>query len=76
MKCPYCNEDMEQGYIQGGMAGAGTSLLWTKRLHKLLLKPKADEVLLAKNIWGYVTAETHFCRKCNKFIIDGDVLKK
>lgn len=63
---------MEKGFIQGGMDGFGTALLWTKKLHKILLKLKDNELLLEKNLWRYVTIETFFCRKCNKFLINGN----
>jgi hypothetical protein len=33
MKSPYCGAEMEKSFIQGGMAGFATSLLWTTRVN-------------------------------------------
>ena len=44
MKCPYCNEEMEQGYLQ-----AMRRVAWVKQIHKVSLLPKQGEVLLENN---------------------------
>jgi len=43
MDCPKCNNEMEQGYLQGMRRVA-----WVKNKHKVSLLPKQGEVLLGK----------------------------
>lgn len=46
MKCPCCNEEMEEGYLQ-----TGTRIAWTKEIHKNSLLPSKGEVMLQNNMF-------------------------
>ncbi|MEA5085575.1 MAG: PF20097 family protein [Lachnospiraceae bacterium] len=64
MKCPYCNEEMELGYLQ-----SSHSMFWGAEKHKHMFRPSAKkgELAMAINLWGcYV--ETYLCKKCNVMI--------
>lgn len=61
MKCPYCNEEMELGYLQ-----SSHSMFWGVTKHKFIFRPKKKdgEIPIPISALGcYV--ETHLCRKCN-----------
>jgi len=63
MKCPYCDNEMETGYLQ-----AGQYLIWTPEPHKLsfnLRKDGKDIELIRKPLSvqpPYIKASC--CRKC------------
>jgi hypothetical protein len=44
MNCPNCNNEMEQGFLQGMRRVA-----WVKKHHKVSLLPKQGEILLENN---------------------------
>jgi hypothetical protein len=66
MKCPTCNAEMENGYIQ-----AGHMILWTPRKHKLSLRPRDDgkDIVLGKNYLTMPSIESFCCRGCEFIII-------
>lgn len=65
MKCPYCDEEMEQGYLQ-----AMRRIAWVKQIHKVSLLPKQGEVLLENNTFGDAVFSAHICKKCKKVLFD------
>ena len=67
MKCPYCGNLMEQGYMI-----SGTQTLWTYNKHKLFLIPREDEgeFFVSKNRVGGACIEGYLCNTCNKIQID------
>lgn len=44
MRCPVCNNEMENGFLQGMKRVA-----WVKHHHKISLNPKQGEILLENN---------------------------
>ena len=69
-KCPYCNEEMERGYIQ-----CRDSVLWcTKKRLVAALPPvggtSIDLALEEGGIFSGFAAEAYNCIKCKKIIID------
>lgn len=66
MKCPFCNEDMEKGFIQ-----SGNFILWTDNPHKISLLPRGEkEFLVVKNYLGGGTIGGYCCRTCKRFILE------
>lgn len=66
MKCPFCGNEMEQGYLQSGHI-----ILWTDRRHKVSTKPRGDkDFAIAKNALGGANTVGMNCRKCKKIIIE------
>lgn len=65
MKCPHCNEEMEQGYLQ-----AMRRIAWVKQIHKVSLLPKQGEVLLENNTFGDAVFSAHISKKCKKVLLD------
>ena len=70
MKCPYCNEEMEKGYIKSSQF-----IHWGKE-HELGLGP--DDITLSPNglkegvkafFKGHFV-EAHRCSRCNKLIVE------
>ena len=47
MRCPYCNDEMEQGLLQGMRRVA-----WVKKQHKVSLLPRQGEILLENNTFN------------------------
>ena len=70
MKCPICNEDMEQGFIQGG-----SIMAWTKKVHKISLLPKEGEVMLWHNMLRPSAIPASICKLCKKIIVDYSEIK-
>ena len=74
MKCPYCNEEMENGNIMGGPAD---HLYWlpvdAKLINPIVWTKNAMElkggILLSKE-FSYRKNTTHICRKCNKGVLE------
>ena len=45
MKCPYCNSEMEKGYLQGN----GSAIIWDKKKHRIRVHASKDGISLAFN---------------------------
>lgn len=66
MRCPYCNEEMEKGYLQ-----TARDLYWTKNPKKVLMIANLDDdILIGKTTFGGVLAEVDMCPNCKKIVID------
>ncbi len=65
MKCPYCNNEMEQGLLQGMRRVA-----WVKNRHKISLFPKQGEILLENNTCNDFILSAEICKNCKKIILD------
>ncbi len=65
MKCPFCVNQMEQGFLQGG-----NLLVWTKKRHYLSLLTKEGEVELDRNYLVGTALPAWICRNCKKVIAD------
>ena len=48
MKCPYCNQDMQKGYITSD----ARFLAWREEKHESANVKKGDGVQLAKKVFG------------------------
>ena len=67
MKCPYCNTEMIQGYLNCGM------LIWSDKKHKLSLSVDDTEryaLKLGKTMLSPHHVESDCCPKCKRIIID------
>lgn len=64
MKCPYCDNEMEQGFLQGHQRAA-----WVKKQHKISLLPKQGEMLLANSIRSFIFP-AQICKSCKKIVVD------
>ena len=65
MKCPICNQEMEQGYIQ-----TGQRIAWTKNIHKVSLLPKPGEIMLENNVFKGSAFTAFICKSCKKIVMD------
>lgn len=68
-KCPYCNSELELGYIQ-----CRDGITWSKKKRLVAALPSfnSSSVVLAKGggmLSGSVV-EAYCCKKCKKVIID------
>ena len=72
MKCPYCNEEMEKGYIK-----SSHSIIWGKDeswgfdAGDLRLSDKSVKEF-AKGFFKGFFVESYRCGKCNKIIVSLD----
>lgn len=73
MKCPYCSNEMEIGYIE--QTDLLRPLEWTPQKHEsgFFVSRKNNIKLTASLKGGTVT--THYCTCCRKFIIDQNTLE-
>ena len=65
MNCPFCGQEMEQGFVQ-----SGTRILWTKKIHKISLLPKDGDVLLLKSVLRPSAIPACICKVCKKIVMD------
>ena len=65
MKCPICEKEMEQGFLQGNQRVA-----WVKKRHNFSLLPKQGEILLENNNFRAFIFSAWICKSCKKVIID------
>ena len=65
MKCPYCNEEMERGYLKSSQR-----IHWGKEKALGFLP---DDIKLTKDFWkGFFEGfyvEAYHCRHCGKIVI-------
>jgi len=67
MKCPYCGEEMERGFIQTG--GNSWKIFWNKNMRGVM---GLSHDYTFKNSLLHPEIETFRCEKCKKFIIRYD----
>jgi hypothetical protein len=63
MKCPYCNEEMEDGFINAN----SSKTWWSKIKHFSIFNNRVGDVILMAGT-GYRSAAC--CRGCGKIIIE------
>lgn len=66
MNCPYCSNEMEQGFVQ-----SSREIFFGKKKHKLffMVEEFNNEILIARGL-GSAIAKAESCTKCKKIIID------
>ena len=67
MKCPFCNSEMLQGYLNSGAA------IWSERKHKISMLPDGKERYSLKLGVPLVSphhVESYCCPACKRIIID------
>ena len=71
MRCPYCNEEMESGYIKSSQF-----MRWGKN-KKLGYLP--EDIKLVKDFWGgFLTGffvESCYCKNCRKIVVSLDEIR-
>lgn len=72
MKCPYCNKEMEKGYVDQTSAFLPMEWYPAKRESGILQSNKRN-IKLATVISGSVVV--YHCATCRKFVIDQDELQ-
>lgn len=65
MNCPFCNGEMEEGFLQGMRRVA-----WVKKKHKITLLPKEGEILLENNVFSDFLIPAYICKYCKKVVLD------
>ena len=67
MKCPYCNEEMEQGFIENA-----AEISWRKKLYHIPYARfnKVTVVLSESSFTRSAAVIAFLCRSCEKVIID------
>lgn len=68
MKCPYCNQEMENGYITSD----ANFIAWRKEKHESAWVRKGEGIQLARNILGGAVSvnNAYCCNSCKKIVID------
>ncbi|MGE5494433.1 MAG: PF20097 family protein [Burkholderiales bacterium] len=67
MKCPYCNGEMEQGYLQ-----SSRPVFWSRKNKQVFTVPSASrgDISLTKYGWNCSKDKAYLCRSCKKIVID------
>ncbi|WP_394926417.1 PF20097 family protein [uncultured Robinsoniella sp.] len=68
MKCPYCNQEMENGYITSD----AMAIAWRKEKFESAIVGRGDGVQLRRNFIGVAATipNSYCCKTCQKIIID------
>ncbi|MFQ9892339.1 MAG: PF20097 family protein [Emergencia sp.] len=66
MKCPFCQEEMESGYVQ-----SSHQIMWGKDKNDTFFMPdkNKDEFYISKGIWKGSFTKAEYCNKCKRIII-------
>ncbi|MGI6224763.1 MAG: PF20097 family protein [Peptococcales bacterium] len=73
MNCPYCNEEMEKGFLH---ASSSAGMYWLKEGDSIILNTaksikKNNGILLCKpSMFGPAKSMAYICKQCQKIIID------
>ena len=71
-RCPYCNKEMELGYIQ-----CRDGITWTKKVQPIaaLSWLSSSSIILksAERVFGGAVLEAYICRDCKKVLMDLNV---
>ncbi|MGO1477234.1 PF20097 family protein, partial [Alkalibacterium gilvum] len=67
MKCPYCNQEMENGLVQ-----SSRGIFWGKKKHKFFGIPIHEEEFSIADGWNTSAINGYCCRDCQKIIIEYD----
>ena len=65
MKCPICDNEMQQGFIQGNQR-----IAWVKSKHKISILPREGEVLLENKTFGSFLFTAWIWKDCQKILLD------
>ena len=65
MKCPFCEKEMENGFIQGAR-----QFFYTTKKKRVLFLPSDDDIELSNNNCTSPTCIAYHCIECKKIIID------
>lgn len=73
MNCPYCNEEMEKGYVDQTKAFFPLEWYPANQERGILINTKRNIKLTTLRKTGRVIV--HHCAACRKFVIDQDELE-
>lgn len=68
MKCPYCQQDMDIGFITSD----ARAIAWRKEKYESAIVKNENGVQLSRNVLGGASTinNSYCCRSCKKIIID------
>lgn len=68
MKCPFCNREMENGYLTSD----ARAIAWRKEKYEPAIIRKGDGIQLARNPFGgaVAIANAFCCQECKRIVID------
>ena len=65
MKCPYCGEEMQTGYLQ-----SARPVLWSPQKKKMMfLASEMEDVRITEGLWNGCFAVADYCELCEKVIV-------
>ncbi|OUQ56954.1 hypothetical protein B5E58_09880 [Tyzzerella sp. An114] len=65
MKCPYCNSEMEQGFLHGMKRVA-----WMTKKRKSETALNGDDIVFEDNAFNDFIFSGYICKDCKKMVID------
>lgn len=66
MKCPYCKQPMQQGYLQSGQG-----FIWSpEKKEDIFIASKETDINFRESIWKGCYAESWYCADCKKLITE------
>ena len=65
MNCPFCNEPMQEGYLQ-----SAKSIFWGEKKKHTLMTAGKNDVQVSKGWLTGCFADAFYCPKCGKIITE------
>jgi hypothetical protein len=67
MKCPFCGDEMEAGFVQSN----GSALIWTNKKHRFsILADSSKGEIQLDHVFNSASITASICRKCKKIIAE------
>ncbi len=65
MLCPYCNAEMQKGYVHGGKL---ETPIWSPKPEKMTVLPGKNDLWIGEP-GSHMLPPAYYCRACRKIII-------
>ena len=65
MLCPYCRQEMAEGYLQ-----SARTMFFTPEIKELFISPGKADTTISKNNWTTPNAKAWHCKQCRKIITE------
>lgn len=64
MKCPICQKEMQEGYLE-----ASSHMIFTKKRHTFFLRKQEEDLMLAEHVMTLAHVSAYHCEDCDHIIL-------
>ncbi|MBO4750561.1 MAG: hypothetical protein J5546_09605 [Lachnospiraceae bacterium] len=74
MNCPFCNKEMQEGFVRGVSRRIGnSSIYWNDEDHKFTMFSNGIKLRADHHDFGYPAIKAYKCEDCQKVIMETGV---